>query len=636
MVKWAEADVLKSCYIICCVVATWFCGVAAEAQFGGAQQPAGAGFPDAGLAAMAAPSADETLAGFRYVRGRVLGEGQVPEAPAMAGAAVVLRLHGEIVGRGWSLDGERALEAATDAALEELERRLPLGEDALAAEQRQGMMEEVAISLEAAGPAVPLALNTYDEADLVVSPGVQGVAVRQVGGGAGGGAGRVEAVFPGQMLLTRVAPSAAFTSCVAALSGDASLAVKGVKGHEAAETAREKGYTFLHFRVTHLAQGDGALTPSFVYRGARVISRGEMSTQAMRAWRDALAMGVVRGVRDGTVVPEYDFARNVQGREAPGPEVSSLVALALADYARAGGDGGATRDEAVKTAAGLLEPVLKDVEGLRRRPRALGQAATALAALSTLRLADAGGAIGLEAAHPGAREALLGVIHEAMTPEHAWKAGSGDAERGLAAWALALNEDGLARAAVVATLREAPGGKLMGAMPWVLYAAGLEKEMASGAAMRDLRDVLTQAQLSAGQCDPDEEGAIMFSRGGGVRPTWQSARGSLFLAGMLGDTRLTEDKEILRRAGALLASLRYLRQLTVDESMAWIAVDPARAEWTVRPALWEMTSSPEAGAVTLMSATRSLEAMQAAVGRVARRATGEATGQGAGQGATGR
>ncbi|MBI1190405.1 MAG: hypothetical protein GC200_06975 [Tepidisphaera sp.] len=609
---WRREMVMRTRYMMCCVVATLIWASGAWGQFGGAQAPAGGGFPDAGDAA---PSPDETMAAFMYVRARVRGE-EAPAAPAMAGAGVVLRLHGEIVGRGWSVAEKGALAEATEGALREMERRLPPMGDALEAERRPGLLREVTISVEAAGRAVPISLGTYDDADLTLSPGVDGVAVRGQDG--------VEAVFPSQMLYAGLTPSAGYTSCVVKLSGDAGLAVRHMPGREAGDIAAGKHYTFLHFRVRQLAQGEGALTPSFLYRGARVVRGEEMTTPAMEAWREKLAAGLLRSVREGRVGPEYDFARNIEMREEDSPEVNALVALALAEYARGVRGEGETARGAVKGAAGLLGSVLARAGGIGGRPRALGQAATALAALGTLRLADAGAAIEVEAAHPGAREALEGVVRGALEEgaggTRAWKAGSGDSERGLACWALAMMEDPLTPPAMVATFRDAPGGKLMGAMPWLQWAAsswgGGEGELASAPAMRDLRDTLSQAQLKPGQCDPDEEGAIMFSRGGGVRPTWQSARGSLLLAGMLGDGRLTGKGEILPQVVKLVGSLRYLRQLTVDESLGWIAVDPARAEWTVRPALWEMKSSPEAGAMVLLSVTRSLEAMEGAAGRL--------------------
>lgn len=542
------------------------------------------------------------MAAFRYVRARVRGEAP-PPPPAMPGAAVTLRQNGEIVGRGWSLDGQGALAAATDIALAELATRIAPARDALLEEIRQKSLRAVAISLEAAGPGVPMMLNTYGEADLALSPGLDGVAITSNGGNC--------AIFPAAMLYSNITPSTALASCVAQLSGDAALALKGVKGHEAGDIAKDRHYTFVHFRVTHLAQTTGDDTPSFLYRGSRYISPAELTTTALKAWAANLASSLAARVTEGHLAPEYDIARNADSHEGPGVEVSALSALALADYARATGD-----TTAAKAAADLFGPLLTDPGALSKNRRAVGQAATTLAALSTLRLADAELAIGLDAKFPGAKPTLLNIIHVAMTDDQRWKRGSTDAERGLAAWALAMVEDPAATDAMVATFRDAPGGRLMGAMPWLQYAAAVSPNLPSAPAMRELRDTLLQAQLTPSRCDQDEVGAVMFSHASAIRPTWQSARATLLLAGMLAEPRLTEAKEILPQVSRLLASLRYLRQLSIDDSLAWTTPDHAKAAWGVRPALWELKSSPEASALTLLAATRGLESIQAAATRL--------------------
>jgi hypothetical protein len=525
----------------------------------------------------------------------------------MPGVAVTLRQAGQIVGRGWSLDAQGSLAAATDIALAEMDKRIPPARDALLEEIRRKSLRDVAISLEAAGPAIPLTLRTYDDADLALSPGLEGVGITSNDGN--------WAIFPGAMLYSNITPSAAFASCVAQLSGDAALALKGVQGHEAGDVAKEKHYTFVHFRVTHLAQSAGDDTPSFLYRGSRYISPAEMTTANLKTWAAKLAGSLAARVSEGQLAPEYDIARNVESHEDAGVDVAALAALAalaLADYARATGDGAAS-----KAAAELLGTILTDPGALSKNRRAVGQAATTLAALSTLRLANAGLAINLDAKHPGAQQTLVSIIRVAMTDEHGWKRGPGDAERGMGAWALAMVEDPAATDAMVATFRDAPGGKLMGAMPWLQYAAAMQPNLPSAPGMRDLRDTLVQAQLATGQCDEDEVGAVMFSRASGIRPTWQSARATLLLAGMLAEPRLTEAKEILPQVSALVASLRYLRQLSIDESLGWTTPNLAKAAWGVRPALWELKSSPEASALTLLAVTRSLDALQAASTRLA-------------------
>jgi hypothetical protein len=86
---------------------------------------------------------------------------------------------------------------------------------------------------------------------------------------------------------------------------------------------------------------------------------------------------------------------------------------------------------------------------------------------------------------------------------------------------------------------------------------------------------------------------------------------------MLADARVTSVAERPAEIGRLLAGLRYLRQLTADESVAWMAVDAQSLAGGVRAAPWDTSQPIDASAMTLLAVLRSAQALDALAGRPA-------------------
>ncbi len=79
-------------------------------------------------------------------------------------------------------------------------------------------------------------------------------------------------------------------------------------------------------------------------------------------------------------------------------------------------------------------------------------------------------------------------------------------------------------------------------------------------------------------------------------------------AAMLGVPGLTPANERPGELARLLPTLRFLRQLSVEEGEARLYPNPQRAMSGVRLALWDHRQPIEATAMTLLAVTDTLEA----------------------------
>jgi hypothetical protein len=155
-------------------------------------------------------------------------------------------------------------------------------------------------------------------------------------------------------------------------------------------------------------------------------------------------------------------------------------------------------------------------------------------------------------------------------------------------------------------------------MPWAGWAELLcsrttaGREIPSAPALREMRAQLWQHQLK-GEDLPGEAldmaGGIVFTTTRQPLPTWQAARPLAFIATMLGDPALTEEKEVPGELARLLASLRFLRQLTADEPESHMFKDAGRARGGVRASLFDQRMPPEATAMTLLAVCETIRSL---------------------------
>lgn len=544
--------------------------------------------------------------------------GGEPDVPGLSAVAVTLRYEGQVVGRGVDVSGGLgSLVLAAGQAMSAANTRLPIERDALFEQHVRAAAERMTVSLELAGPWVPIAPAQWADAAAELAPGLDGTAAR-LGERAG-------AVFPSVMLASNMDPGRGLASAVSRATDDATLILKPPE-----ELAKELGATFYRFRATHVAQPAPGEPPLFLHRGGRTVEPRELDEAELRRWADGLAENLRKrrwpGVEKYGLQGTYDpVSGKYEAAWAP-PGDQALVALSLVQYFETPGVDSAGSRRARAEAAAILADLGVAEEGetqLNTEPAAEALAWVALRALG----ADGSNA-GLDAISAradelrpmfarlddGLRQALDNRPHRAA----------------VSVWALArrcvvLSEaEPVVEARLRAMYREVEPGQLVSLMPWLGWAelawARFEKEpgvaspIAAAVALREMRSLMWEHQLRADDYPFDQRdlaGGIVFTSARNPLPSWQSARPLAFVGTMLGDPRLTDEKETTREIVKLLAALRFLRQLSAGQAEGCLYADPARAMWGVRVSLWDQRMPVDATAMTLMAVCETLRSLEA-------------------------
>ncbi len=546
---------------------------------------------------------------------RWLGQGAVPEAgPPVDGAAIEVRLSGRVVARASILaqgeaDRPKVLVGASRSVLAQV-----LARPANPGVARDAWLREfwasATLTLELAGPMVPVVCATYDELDTSISPGFFGLAVR---------AGeKLEGVFPRELVRSNLPPGAALRSAIAKATGDAALPLPGVPQREAGVLARERGLTYYRFRSAQLAQLAPGGTPIVLQRGVRLVDRGRIDDAELRAMAQAMARHLAMRieVRDGVAV----LAASGPGLgEAGGRAQSALACAALAHYAAQ-----AWADPSVG-----VQRVRDAGDALLNELGAQGSACTRIEAALMVVLREESGP---RWATPwDARWERLGaVVRAAFDPAaRQFAPDLPEPGRGLVALAMTIlvrrGEGGVsadvAGECVRCAFRGTSPRTLETQMPWLLWAeqrlAGPGGALPSLAALEELRGWIVEGQVrpeDAGAEDLDMVGGLVGR--GSALPTWHSARPLCALASMLGDPRLTPAKDAPRRAGPVLAGARFVRQLMVDEASTplYVAALPEAVAGGIRSSPWESRLPGDATAFGLWSTCEALSALRGLAG----------------------
>ncbi|HRQ73599.1 MAG TPA: hypothetical protein PLU35_11280, partial [Phycisphaerales bacterium] len=193
-----------------CVAAQGVSGVAAA-------QPAVQGLQE--------PTPAEAMRAFQRVEAWVAawaapGPGEVergPEGPfPIGGACVTVRLGGTVLAREVSLDaGGDGVARAAAAAMSAVEERLAVVRDATWRERMTALAPTLELTLELAGPMVPLTEAELASPSSMLSPGLHGVAVRV--------SDSWRATFPAEMLASGASFEIELSSLVARAVGDPQL-----------------------------------------------------------------------------------------------------------------------------------------------------------------------------------------------------------------------------------------------------------------------------------------------------------------------------------------------------------------------------------------------------------------------------
>src|SRR5262249_7333044 len=137
------------------------------------------------------------------------------------------------------------------------------------------------VSLELAGPLLPIDPKRADEGGELLRMGMDGVAAR-VGE-------KTVAIFPGQMMTAHQAPRVALGAAAARVADDAQLGIQ-----QLAAIAASRGARFYKFSVVHLVQAAPAAEPIFVELGGREIPLVSVTGGELRNAVDGLAAHLAR------------------------------------------------------------------------------------------------------------------------------------------------------------------------------------------------------------------------------------------------------------------------------------------------------------------------------------------------------
>ncbi|HRQ73600.1 MAG TPA: hypothetical protein PLU35_11285, partial [Phycisphaerales bacterium] len=385
----------------------------------------------------------------------------------------------------------------------------------------------------------------------------------------------------------------------------------------AAELSRTEGAAFYRFRRVHLAHPGGGEPPVFLYRGGRLVDRSSLGTRDLREladryadhlmarrWREAGRYGMV-----GTLLP-------VAGRAEPPfapPLQQGLVAVALAEYA--------ARAEPVRAdrSRSFAISLLADLSVVEP-----GEADPLRDAASVALLWVAAHRLDARRHDDGELQEFVGALEAAMVELDGAPLGSPPSARdAVAIWARVIRAGaGLGDAesaerdlrGLYAAIDPASVVSLLPWLGWAELALHASGEVPAAQALWGVRDLVWEHQLTDRDATADSldlVGGVVFTRSANPLPTWHTVRVLPFMATMLGDARLTEGERVLPELSRLLASLRFVRQLTADEVVCHLYADRERAAFGVRSAPWDQRMPPEATALGLLTLTETLRAMEA-------------------------
>jgi hypothetical protein len=409
---------------------------------------------------------------------------------------------------------------------------------------------------------------------------------------------------------------------VGKLADDAALAVEPLS-----KLAKEHGAVFYRFRVTHLAQPKAGDTPVFLSRCGKIVAASQIDEPALRRWADKLAGSLLsHGWADAGSYGMAGTLNPLLGTYGPrfaGPLEQGLIARALMRY------------RSVVGRPGKLEHVEPDIRqwlenGARalavREPDETDPAASPVSAALVHAWLDYLPVEPLPPTYAGSLQAIQEPELVALkkrcldTVEGAVRGGGNlpDAEL-----ALVLCLDPAVRHNVADNdgpltdiYKRLGSARVVSAMPWLGWAdlrLHPKGDLRTAVALRDMREQIWKHQLRAADLPADQQdlvGGIAFTTSKNPMPTWQMARPLAFVATMLGDPRLTEEKEWPEELSRLLVSLRFLRQLTAGEAEGFMYKNPEKAMWGVRSSLWDQRMPPEATAMTLMTVCETLRSLE--------------------------
>ncbi len=565
--------------------------------------------------APALPSASATLDAYRVVDAWLRAGFAVPEdsqpidPPGTTAACVTIRLSGRAIGRGTesSTSGDALWRASRRAMLEAIERA-PTQRDATRDQQLRDIAQRATLDIQFAGRLTPLLGETFSDATLQLNHGVDGVAIR-VGD-------RLALVFPGTAL------AANFSAIDALRAAAGQLQLPPVELGE----IREKHDAIVYrYRVQHLAQPLAGREPIFLFRGGRVVPPTEVSLSQLATFAHGLAtrLNAIRfpGDKPLGMLGDYQPWGGAYSPVVAPPRDQALALYALARYAKSPAIDAANQARAARTYWTIFADIVK-VDPSETNPL---EDPVASAFITLAMRASPERPPGMPRPPTNVNDptvAALLAVRSAFDPDKGWRDSLQPGERAAIAFALAdaarskPDDTALrdrATAAVRSLFRESTPGTLVAYMPWLMHAelamAG-DSEIPSLPALLELRELVWRHQLTvadAGPENPDLVGGIVFTASRNPLPTAQLTRPLAALARMTFDSRFTPRAQFPSELARMTSSLRFTRQLAVDDPLLHMMQDEQVSRWGVRTSPWDMTLSVDATAMALITLVEVLD-----------------------------
>ncbi|MEK6700641.1 MAG: hypothetical protein AABZ53_00100, partial [Planctomycetota bacterium] len=381
--------------------------------------------------------------------------------------------------------------------------------------------------------------------------------------------------------------------------------------------ATRDGVTFYKFASALVVQQSAGDVPQFATRGGHLVPESEITARSMRLFASGLASHLMD--RRWSGAEQFGLRgsmRATTGQHEPQiapPAEQAMIALALRRYSASAG---VPTVEAARAFAACddVSEKLANVEKGEREP--WGDPLSSMMFLAALdqRCYDVDFKPSESLARAAEECAKKGILAETAPQLEGLKA---------LAWLSACDKSdpGAARKmggeVITKLLSQQIDAELATHMPWLAIASrssgGGSSAESHALRLRSFRElaytyVLTSAD--AGDDNQDLVGGLVFPGSRSPLPSAQSARVVAGLAAMLGDPAVTPKEEFGKELVRLLPCLRFLRQLAVDDSNAWMCQNLTKVKWGIRGYAWDTKMPGEASALTLIALSETLDAIE--------------------------
>ncbi len=520
---------------------------------------------------------------------------------------IQLRHRGRVVGRGVDGGGDALMvrRAAGRALAEVLGNPTVAG---LPPEDRTRVGAALTIELEVAGPPTALPGRSFERIRDQLDPGLDGVALRR--------GDSIRWLFPARQRALGAAGSAERHL--------PALAVElGLPARELGELTRRFDVRVYRFRTIHLVQRGPGRRPFETVRGQVVVPAASVDRKSIAILAEGLGDHLLSSLWVGDeplgIMGDYHPQRNKYDPLIASPRDQALAAFALARAATAPGLEAVS--ERFAGAASVILQELAAVASGEDDPLADPVACAAIVYAVTGN-PDAQAAPVVSALF----RAAAGTVARATDPERA-EGSPAPPQRtphdlamiaGAAARLAAAGDDGpvsaaAARLAIDGAWASAPERDRVTLLPWIAWAeADLARATRRSIRARDelraMRRALALSRVGSVLVPGpvDLHGGLAVGSGPRPRPTAQTARLAVFLASALRDPVLTLPEEAPADREHLRHTMRFLIQLSVDDSFLWSMPSPQRALGGIRAAAWDDTQPVAAQAVALLAAAETL------------------------------